>query len=57
MNKKRIIAYAIIIAVLIPIWICWGGFKNDFATLILMIVGVFAGVVYESETNKNVKAE
>ena len=57
MNKNRIIAYAIIIAVLIPIWICWGGFKNDFATLILMIVGVFAGVVYESETNKNVKAE
>ena len=52
MNKKRTNAYAIIIAVLIPIWLCWGGFKNDFATLILMIVGVFAWVVYKSKTRK-----
>ena len=57
MNKKRIIAYAIIIAILLPIWIHWGGFKNDFGTLVLMIGGIFAATVYESEKKKETKAE
>lgn len=55
--KKRIIAYAIIIAVLLPIWIHWGGFKNDMGTLILALAGVFAGTVFESKQTETKKAE
>ena len=54
--KKRIIAYAIIIAILLPIWIHWGGFKNDMGTLILALMGVFAGTVFESKQAEKTKA-
>lgn len=45
--KKRIIFYAIVIAILLPVWLHWGGFKNDMGTLILLLAGVFAGTVFE----------
>lgn len=51
-NIKRVIAYVAIVAVLLPVWIHWGGFKCDMGTLIIAIAGASAALWVEDKLNQ-----
>jgi hypothetical protein len=55
---KKILAYAITIAPFALVWLHWGGFRNDFGTLILSLMAVFACTVVSDKMNeRSAKAE